>query len=87
MDENILQRLRIEYEDRIRQLEETERKDNESSPHLFSQEYEWLSYESLQTERQVILKLRNERVINDEVLRRVQQDIDLAEARLKYPGK
>jgi hypothetical protein len=26
--------------------------------------------------------LRNEKVINDEVLRRIQRDIDLAEARL-----
>jgi CPA1 family monovalent cation:H+ antiporter len=87
VDHDILQRLRIEYEDRIRQLEETEREDSESSPHLFSQEYERLSQEGLQTERRVILKLRNDRVINDEVLRRVQRDIDLAEARLRYPGK
>jgi len=30
-----------------------------------------------------ILKLRNQDVINDEVLRRIQRDIDLAEARLQ----
>ena len=33
-------------------------------------------------ERAVILELRNQDVINDEVLRRIQRDIDLAEARL-----
>jgi Na+/H+ antiporter len=87
VDEDILQRLRIEYEDRIGQLEQAEREESEPSHHLFSREYERLSHEALQTERQVILKLRNESVINDQVLRRIQRDIDLAEARLSYPGK
>jgi CPA1 family monovalent cation:H+ antiporter len=86
VDQDIMQRLRIEYEDRIRQLEETEREDGETSHHLFSREYERLSHEALRAERQVILKLRNNSVINDEVLRRIQRDIDLAEARLKYPA-
>jgi len=76
-----LQRLRIEYEDRIRQLESYE---NADGPHrLFSSEYEHLSYEALQVERRIILRLRNESVISDEVLRRIQRDIDLAEARLR----
>lgn len=50
---------------------------------LFSSEYERLSLEALQVERRTILRLRNEEVINDEVLRRIQRDIDLAEARLR----
>ena len=75
-----LQRLRIEYEDRIRQLESYENADPRG---LFSSEYEHLSYEGLQVERRIILRLRNEGVINDEVLRRIQRDIDLAEARLR----
>jgi CPA1 family monovalent cation:H+ antiporter len=79
-----LKRVRIEYEDRIRQLEATET--NRTSRHLrlFSAEYERLSYEGLKQERQTILQLRNQDVINDEVLRRIQQDIDLAEARLRH---
>ncbi|HWC61603.1 MAG TPA: Na+/H+ antiporter [Verrucomicrobiae bacterium] len=78
-----LKRLRIEYEDRIRQLEVTE--GNRSNRHLrlFSAEYERLSREGLKQERATILQLRNKDVINDEVLRRIQQDIDLAEARLR----
>ena len=75
------QRLRIEYEDRIRQLEAYENADGPRG--LFSSEYEHLSYEGLQVERRIILRLRNEGVINDEVLRRIQLDIDLAEARLR----
>jgi len=79
-----LRRLRIEYEDRIRQLEaspEADRHDHQL--HLFSAEYERLSREGLKQERHTILQLRNKSVISDEVLRRIQNDIDLAEARLR----
>jgi hypothetical protein len=74
--------LQIEYEDRIGQLEVTEPDHKSRRLRLFSEEYERLSREGLKEERQTILELRNKNVINDEVLRRIQQDIDLAEARL-----
>lgn len=77
-----LQRLRIEYEDHIRQLESAEPQSAGSPLRLFSFEFEKLSREALQVERITLLKLRDQDVINDEVLRRVQRDIDLAEARL-----
>ncbi|HYV32376.1 MAG TPA: Na+/H+ antiporter, partial [Candidatus Binatia bacterium] len=80
---NARQRLRVEYEDRIRQLEADQPRNADHPRHLFSSEYESLSSEALQLERHMILKLRNENVINDEVLRRIQRDIDLAEARLQ----
>lgn len=81
--EDALQRLRIEYEDHIRQLE-AHQPGSTAGPRLFSSEYESLSFEGLKVERATILKLRNENVINDEVLRRIQRDIDLAEARLRH---
>jgi CPA1 family monovalent cation:H+ antiporter len=77
-----LKRLRIEYEDRIRQLEATEADRSNRRLRLFSEEYDRLSREALKQERETILDLRNKEVINDEVLRRIQKDIDLAEARL-----
>ena len=80
-----LQRLRIEYEDRIRQLEAYQPETTDVPRRLFSFEYEQLSHEGLQEERNTILKLRNEDVINDEVLRYIQRDIDLAEVRLRRP--
>ena len=44
----------------------------------------WLAREALETERGTVIALRNEESINDdEVLRRIQRDIDLAEARLQ----
>jgi CPA1 family monovalent cation:H+ antiporter len=64
-------------------LELAESADGDRSHRLFAPDYEALSREILQVERNVILQLRNERVINDEVLRRIQRDIDLAEARLQ----
>ena len=87
MNADTLQRLRVEYEDRIRQLEVCEPNDTEVPHGLFSSDYEQLSHETLQVERKTILQLRNERVINDEVLRHIQRDIDLAEARLGQPNR
>ncbi len=78
-----LQRLRIEYEDHIRQVEGAEPESAGTPLRLFSSEYERLSYEALREERRTIVRLRNESVISDEVLRRIQRDIDLAEARLQ----
>ncbi len=83
IDMDTLQRMRGEYEDRIRQLELAESADDQAARRLFSPDYEHLSRQTLRVERDVILQLRNEHVINDEVLRRIQRDIDLAEARLR----
>ena len=83
----ILQRMRVEYEDRIRQLEVGEPETGGTPRGLFSSDYERLASEALLVERKIILQLRNEGIINDEVLRRIQRDIDLAEARLSHPGR
>lgn len=79
----LVQRLRTEYEDRIRQLEAPVSGEVSEKRGLFSQDYIRLEEEALRTERQTILQLRNERTINDEALRRIQRDLDLAEERLK----
>ena len=41
-----------------------------------------LQKKALDVEREAIIRLRNQRVINDKALRRIQRDLDLAEARL-----
>lgn len=81
---NALQRLRVEYEDHIRQVEGAEPESAGTALRLFSTEYELLSQAALQVERKTILELRNDCVINDTVVRRIQLDIDLAEARLRH---
>jgi Na+/H+ antiporter len=81
----VLQRLRDEYEDRIRQLEAFDASSGAGLNPLFSSDYEKLLHEALKVERRTLIQLRNDRIINDETLRRIQRDIDLAEARLKSP--
>jgi monovalent cation/hydrogen antiporter len=83
VEESLVGRLRAEYEDRIQQLASPEAGDGSTKLSLFSPEYEELLREILGEERKTILRLRNERAINDHVLRRIQRDIDLAEARLQ----
>jgi Na+/H+ antiporter len=75
-------RLRAEYEDRIRQLR-SQAPHEESVIGLFSPDFEEVARAALQTERDTLIALRNEGTVNDQALRRIQRDIDLAEARLQ----
>ena len=81
-----VERLRSEYADRIRQLSK-DTSHEESVRRLFSRDFEELAREALETERDTVIALRNEEAINDDVLRRIQHDIDLAEARLQRPAR
>ena len=77
-------RLVEEYRDRIRQLEVCEMAAGEGEPGGPLIGFERLQREALLVERQTIIRLRNERVINDQVMRRIERDLDLAEAQLKF---
>ena len=74
----LFQRLRVEYEDRIRQLEACEPSESGPNHRLISSDYAQLQEEALRVERRTILHLRNERAINDNSLRSIQRDLDLA---------
>src|SRR2546430_6369136 len=80
-----VERLRTGYVDRIRQLRR-EVPHEESVKRLFSEDFEELAREALQTERDNVISLRSEEAINDQAFRRIQRDIDLAEARLQRPA-
>jgi monovalent cation/hydrogen antiporter len=80
---DLIQRLRTEYEDRLRELEVCELNQSEEMRAAQSHPYKRLQQEALTVERNTILQLRNERVINDEAMRRIEHDLDLAEARLQ----
>jgi CPA1 family monovalent cation:H+ antiporter len=82
-DKGAFERLRAEYEDRIRQLQVFGNGENATPLKIGKGPYDALLEEALKMERRTILRLRNERVINDAVLRRIQRDLDLAEGRLK----
>jgi CPA1 family monovalent cation:H+ antiporter len=80
-----VEHLRTEYADRIRQLR-NEAPHGESGTRLFSPDFEELAREALETERETVIRLRNEEQLDDQALRRIQRDIDLAEARLGARG-
>jgi CPA1 family monovalent cation:H+ antiporter len=76
-------RLRDEYRDRLAQLEYCEELTAEPDPaQLPASHFNHLVREALQVERRKLVELRNQHHINDETLRVLQRDIDLAEARL-----
>jgi hypothetical protein len=81
-DELVLGRLRVEYENRTLELESGGMTAGHDTHIPQTRTYELLSEEALIAERRAILQLRNEEIINDEVLRRIQRDLDLAELRL-----
>jgi CPA1 family monovalent cation:H+ antiporter len=80
---NHIVRLRDEYRDRLAQLDYCNELTAEPDPaNLPASHFNHLVRQALQVERQQLVELRNQHLINDETLRVVQRDIDLAEARI-----
>ena len=75
-------RLRAEYDERVEQLQLCAGNPDDCRGEIATPQYQRLQREALDAERQTIIRLRNERVINDNALRHIQRDLDLAEARL-----
>jgi hypothetical protein len=75
-------RLRAEYDERVEQLHLCAENPDDCRGEIATPQYQRLQRQALGVERQTIIQLRNERVINDDALRRIQRDLDLAEARL-----
>ncbi len=75
-------RLHAEYDERIEQLELCATNPDDCRGEIATPQYQRLQHEALRVERRTIIRLRNERVINDDALRRIQRDLDLAETRL-----
>lgn len=75
-------RLRAEYDERIEQLQLCAENPDDCRGEIATPQYQRLQHQALRIERKTIIRLRNERVINDDALRRIQRDLDLAEARL-----
>ena len=78
-DEELLGRLRLEFERRISELDSSQRITGNLLGMPKPITYQFLLVDALEAERRTILRLRNEGVINDEVLRRIQRDLDLVE--------
>ena len=84
-DPTALAKVRAGYEERIRRLEISSNADH-SCTTTHASSYERLLSEALSVEHRTILRLRNKQIISDDVLRRIQSDLDIAEWRLKRLG-
>ena len=83
ISDEIVRRLRAEYADRIEQLRLCcGGAEGDRSGEIATFDYQKLQQRALAEERRTIIRLRNEQTINDDALRRIQRDLDLAEARL-----
>jgi Na+/H+ antiporter len=80
--QDAVERLRVEYDERIEQLKLCASNPDDCRGEIATPQYQRLQHEALRVERRTIIRLRNERVINDDALRRIQRDLDLAETRL-----
>jgi len=80
-----VERLRNEYVDRIQQLR-NESPNPSTEARLFAPDFEELAREALETERAMIIRLHNQEQLDNQAFRRIQRDIDLAEARLQSPN-
>jgi Na+/H+ antiporter len=78
----VIDRLRAEYNERLEQLRLCADTPAERRGEIATREYQQLQERALGLERETIIRLRNDHVINDAALRRIQRDLDLAEAQL-----
>jgi len=79
--EDTAERMRGAYRFRINRFSEPY-KGGDGSVEQRSQDYQRLRRELLEAERRAVVALRNERRISDDVMRRVESDLDLEDSRL-----
>ncbi len=81
--ENAVSRLRDEYNERLDELRLCGDTPAERRGEVATRDYVRLQKQALKRERDTIIRLRNQNVINDAALRRIQRDLDLAEAQME----
>jgi CPA1 family monovalent cation:H+ antiporter len=74
--------LALHYRRRLATLNDGEEGDQDNSSPDFDRLFVDLSRELLRVERQTAVQLRNQRRISDELLREMERELDLEEARL-----
>jgi CPA1 family monovalent cation:H+ antiporter len=81
--EETADRMRRLYEFRIRRFRSRFDPDDDGEVDAQSAAYQRLRREVLEAERAKVVALRNEGFINDEVMHRIERDLDLEDARLE----
>ncbi|HEX8120169.1 MAG TPA: Na+/H+ antiporter [Solirubrobacteraceae bacterium] len=80
--DDTIDRMRRMYDFRRRRFEELKHGNGDGGIDERSTQYQRLLHEIIAAEREALLELRNSGRITDEVMRRVERDLDLEEARL-----
>ena len=78
----MIARVRVPYEDRVRSISRRVGELGEEYKSLICKSTDEVQREALQAERRMIVKLRDDGVIGDDILRRLQEELDLEEAKL-----
>jgi len=76
------QHLRKHYEARVRSITKRFKQAADEPGEDHAMAYQQLQREALQAERSAVIGLRNRGEINDEILRRIERELDLEEQRL-----
>jgi Na+/H+ antiporter len=85
--EESAQRMRALYEFRVRRFAARFDDGDDGAIEAGSQAYQRLRHQVLEAEREEIIRLRNEGRINDQIMRRIEHDLDLEDTRLEVsPG-
>jgi monovalent cation/hydrogen antiporter len=74
-------RLRAHYEQRFQRYTPTGPVDPECTSER-AEEFRWIRHETLTAERMALIKLRNDGTISDEVLHRLEYELDVEALRL-----
>lgn len=82
VSDEIAERLRRRYEERLQHLEEVSEAENGNAVESPRAEYEHAKREVLSAEHSVLLELRDQGELSEETARRIQREIDLEESRL-----
>jgi len=82
VSQELAQHLRKHYEARVRSITKRFKKAEDEPGEDHATTYQQLQREALQAERSAVIGLRNRGKINDEVLRRIERELDLEEQRL-----
>jgi CPA1 family monovalent cation:H+ antiporter len=76
-----LERMRIYYSQRLRRFAPSSKIDSECTLEA-AESFRRLMHEMLNTERRTVIELRNQGVISDEVLHRIEHELDIEALRL-----
>ncbi len=75
--------LQTQYEERIRRFSNCCDAINDDGSYEQLAAFEYLQHEALAAERKILIQLRNQGIINDEILLQIERDLDLEEVRLR----